>query len=78
MEARCNFNQKWKASCPVQVVVFNISTPGNIIKALMGDTEVGTTVSANLQTEVSESAQWRNQWQSGCTSDNAENLVGKR
>lgn len=29
----------------VQVVVFNLYTPGNIMRALLGDPNVGTTIS---------------------------------
>ena len=29
----------------MQVVVFNLYTPGNIMRALLGDPEIGTTIS---------------------------------
>jgi hypothetical protein len=35
-----------------QVVVFNLSTPGNILRALTGDPDVGTTVDGGSQQQA--------------------------
>ena len=52
----------------LQVVVFNISTPGNIIKALTGDADVGTLVSSKLDPE-SQKLPWDKAWQAGKSSE---------
>lgn len=44
----------------LQVVVFNISTPGNIMKAIMGDADVGTLVSGKVE---EADCQWSSDWQ---------------
>ena len=43
----------------LQVVVFNLTTPGNIKRALVGDPEIGTTVSCE---ECGDKLGWDRSW----------------
>lgn len=46
----------------IKVVVFNISTPGNIMKALMGDSTVGTLVCGSQKPQVEGVLDWQGDW----------------
>lgn len=47
----------------LQVVVFNLSTPGNIMRALVGDSSIGTTVSGCMES-TAEKEEWSADWSS--------------